>query len=72
MKKDCHTISMASSKYTWADVDRRVKQTGKRNRSQYISSLVEKDLDNKRNITIIDVAILLLLAVIVLEILLLV
>jgi len=69
MRDDYHTISMASSEYTWDDVDKRIKETGSRNRSQYIQNLIENDLNPKKRVKIIEVVILLILAIIVLEIL---
>lgn len=47
-EKDCHTISMASSKLSWSDVDQKVKNGTFRNRSQYIQYLVERDINKKR------------------------
>lgn len=62
-----HTISMASSKYGWEDVDERAKQLGM-DRSKYIQSLAEKDLSHKRfeRVRITEVLILLGMATIIL------
>ena len=65
---DCHTISMASSKLSWEDVDERVRQVGFNNRSQYIQYLVEKDIERKRfeNVKITEIMMLMMMAVIIL------
>jgi len=65
---DTHTISMAASKLSWEDVDKRVKSIGFNNRSQYIQYLVEKDLEKKRfeNIRITEVMLLIMMSVIIL------
>ena len=61
-----HTISMDGSKYSWDEVNERIKQLNL-TRSKYVQLLIEKDLDGKRrDYRFIDVVILCLLFVIVL------
>ena len=71
-KTDCHTISMASSPLTWMDIDKKVKNSTFRNRSQYIQYLVEQDfektkyfIDNLVPISLLVMMILVLVVVIV-------
>jgi len=65
---DHHSISMAASKLSWEDVDKRVKQIGFNNRSQYIQYLVEKDIEKKRfeNVKITEIMMLMMMAAILL------
>ena len=45
--KDCHTISMASSNLNWNDIDKKIRESPFKNRSQYIQYLVEKDFKSE-------------------------
>jgi len=45
---DAHSISMAASKLSWEDVDKRARSIGFNGRSQYIQYLVEKDINRSR------------------------
>jgi len=65
---DNKTISMDASKLSWEDVDKRVKQIGFNNRSQYIQYLVEKDIERKRfeNVKITEIMMLIMMATILL------
>ena len=66
MEKDCHTISMDGSKYSWDQADRRAESLNFK-RSKYVQYLIEKDIDGKkRDYRFIDVVMLCLLFVIVL------
>lgn len=66
MVKDCHTISMDGSKYSWEQADKRANQLNLK-RSEYIYQLVEKDLDGKkRDYRLVDVITVCILCVIVL------
>ena len=65
-EKDCHTISMKGSKYSWNHADERANQLNLK-RSVYIYQLVEKDLDGKkRDYRFIDIVMVCILFVIVL------
>jgi len=71
-ERDCHTISMASSNLSWEDVDKKVRNSPFRNRSQYIQYLIEKDferyryfIDNLVPITLLVMMILILIVVII-------
>jgi hypothetical protein len=66
MVKDCHTISMDGSKYSWEQADKRADQLDLE-RSEYIYQLVEKDIDGKkRDYRIIDIIVVCILFVIIL------
>ena len=44
METDTHTISMAASKLSWNEIDKRANNLGFKNRSSYIQYLTEKDI----------------------------
>jgi len=61
-----HTISMDGSRYSWDQVDVRIKELNL-TRSKYVQLLIEKDFDiKKRNYRFIDIVMMCLLFVIVL------
>jgi len=47
---DTKTISLqGSTKYKWDDVDKRAKQKGFNDRSNYIQYLIERDIESKKH-----------------------
>ena len=69
MVQDIRTISMDKSKYSWDDVDIKVKKQSM-DRSEYIQKLIEKDLEKKyKRPKITEIIMLLFLALITMLIL---
>lgn len=66
MARDCHTVSMDGSKYTWEHVDTRTKHLNLK-RSEYVQQLIERDLDGKeKDYRFIDIVMVCILFVILL------
>lgn len=59
---DTHTISMATSRYTWEDVDRKAKKLNL-DRSSYIQRTVERDMNGLDFSEIFEIMILMGIAI---------